>query len=457
MQWEIWWLLAVGVVIPSVFTIGIDHEDGRNAGMMVMVGLYTIYKAVVGGQVWLSMTCAMFGIWIVLSLLWSETRKSRMEVGVWVCYLVMLTAAQNLGSIVPMVVVAVGATWISLKQLWHHIKGDFHHNNSVYMGNSNHNATVLVWGMVSAVWMMEGVNPWWIVSVGVIATTIVGSRCRSGVLSLGLIIYYLVVCRYGILHWVSLGMVWMAVGCISYFILHSNRIESDIDTRQVLWCAALNLIKKSPIWGHGLNSYRMLLPGEVERMRKVENSNHTSHRVHNDWLEIGVELGLVGTLLFSALIWGMVKPETTPLLLGLTIMGSFFFPLREVHTAVPFWIVLGSMSGRMGQLVTWRWETQVVAIGLASWLIVVGVKKILALAYAEKGGEENLETALRYDPWNSTFMATLSEVTENKRKAWWMAMRVWDRYDGDLVRGWVKWRYKKTEQEYWRDGHASEK
>jgi hypothetical protein len=83
---------------------------------------------------------------------------------------------------------------------------------------------------------------------------------------------------------------------------------------------------------------------EFDKTPGMRESNRAT-RVHNDHLELLLEIGLVGYGLFIALI---AQIPLSPIMFGLVIAfginACFFFPLREAHTALPFWAILGACA-----------------------------------------------------------------------------------------------------------------
>jgi len=79
-------------------------------------------------------------------------------------------------------------------------------------------------------------------------------------------------------------------------------VDSANDTNSVrygIWQSALNMINDSPLLGSGLGSYAHNLSNEGYA---TWNLGHGIKRVHNDLLELAVELGLVGVTLFAGVV-----------------------------------------------------------------------------------------------------------------------------------------------------------
>lgn len=121
--------------------------------------------------------------------------------------------------------------------------------------------------------------------------------------------------------------------------------DGSVSERSRLWQEALVNIKSSPLQGTGLGNYPLLVKPNAEAREPIY--------VHNLYLDIAVELGLVGLGLFILLIVSCLpkfsfSPHTLlsyrlALLLSLSIflIHSFFeYPLFSVHILPLFLIIL---------------------------------------------------------------------------------------------------------------------
>lgn len=77
--------------------------------------------------------------------------------------------------------------------------------------------------------------------------------------------------------------------------LNDMRLDGGEQTRPAMWEAAWQLFQEEPILGNGLGSYRYLLD-----QHRPEGFLDSPQHVHNDYLEMASELGVVGLLLFLA-------------------------------------------------------------------------------------------------------------------------------------------------------------
>ena len=117
-------------------------------------------------------------------------------------------------------------------------------------------------------------------------------------------------------------------GYLSFTTVTSENISSITESvantstpRYQIWKVALNMFIDSPIIGTGLGSFSQNLGNEGYSTWVINNS----FRVHNDLLELAVELGLVGICIFISVI--------------LSIIYSMFHILKKIPVKFIFSII----------------------------------------------------------------------------------------------------------------------
>ena len=128
-----------------------------------------------------------------------------------------------------------------------------------------------------------------------------------------------------------------------------------------IWAASWELLKQSPIIGHGLGSYTFLYPA----YRHPADSS-TGYFVHNDYFQIWLEAGLPALLLLvSLLILVLVKfihatkNKSVPVAARIELTGWFCAVFAiALHSLVTFnfyvlttLIIVGMMLARMSQII----------------------------------------------------------------------------------------------------------
>ena len=127
-----------------------------------------------------------------------------------------------------------------------------------------------------------------------------------------------------------------------------QRVQDPNATRKVLYKSALNLITKEPYFGYGLGNYRDAI--------NQEGIHKKIKRAHNDILELILELGLFGLIIFSAFVVLTIKQvfkissdqnySDYMAYLSIAFIGSFInaqfsFPYQNIHAPILLSIYLG--------------------------------------------------------------------------------------------------------------------
>jgi O-antigen ligase len=82
--------------------------------------------------------------------------------------------------------------------------------------------------------------------------------------------------------------------------------QGTLQVRSVIWSGALSLFRESPLFGHGPGSFQILFPRYRSPEYSILGVSHNTLHAHCEYLEILVDLGITGLLLWAAAAWGMV-------------------------------------------------------------------------------------------------------------------------------------------------------
>jgi hypothetical protein len=173
-----------------------------------------------------------------------------------------------------------------------------------------------------------------------------------------------------------------------------------------------------------------------------------THRVHNDHLETMVELGIFGFVLFLAIIYSLDWANNIILggaVIAFAVHGLFFFPLREAHTAIPFFTVVGLMSAGAFQPIPVDPIIAIVLIVICIRIMGEVIRHLKGLdcydkfvkCPTEEGRKHFIRAAISHDPFNGLYLANgyYHHVIEEPDVAFMYAQRCLMSYDG----GKVKW------------------
>jgi O-antigen ligase len=168
-------------------------------------------------------------------------------------------------------------------------------------------------------------------------------------------------------------------------------------TRFLIWQGSWELLKESPWFGIGLGIYSLAWPPY-----RHLNDSTAGYFVHNDYLQLWIEAGLPGLLLFLAIFaaaaWMMIRVwrgnvtavtrgqrvELTGLAAG--VFAVAFHSLFDFNFwVVPTLILCGVMLGRLQKLAApglgaWRFEPRRL-VSRPTYLLIVGLLFLFPLVY----------------------------------------------------------------------------
>ncbi len=82
--------------------------------------------------------------------------------------------------------------------------------------------------------------------------------------------------------------------------------QGTLQVRKTIWSGALRLFFESPVTGHGPGSFQILFPRYRNPEYSILGVSHNTLHAHCEYLEILVDLGIVGLILWTAALWGML-------------------------------------------------------------------------------------------------------------------------------------------------------
>ena len=83
--------------------------------------------------------------------------------------------------------------------------------------------------------------------------------------------------------------------------------SSSSGLRLEIWKTTVNLIAERPFWGWGINSFEAVMPHAQSALIFKENVEGNFTHPHNAFLQVWLDLGLVGVLIVTALIASVAK------------------------------------------------------------------------------------------------------------------------------------------------------
>jgi len=242
------------------------------------------------------------------------------------------------------------------------------------------------------------------------------------------------------------GLVLMATVVFFFTGFNPDRIlhAGSLATRWEVWRITLKMIAQKPLWGYGLDSFRLVFPKfQSWDLIRMEGRS-IFDRPHNDLLQVGFSLGLLGLTAYLWLIfaffwtsWGKRREfgkgesrwTTAGLLAGvLGYLVSIQFSFSSVATSSLLWIVMGLvLSGEFKNISPGRWPSKARTAKAAALLVVTLVSVILAFVtpaadYLARKGKSSQELNLfdraekfyrlsvKLAPWETLYRLRLGET-----------------------------------------------
>ncbi|MFH1230562.1 MAG: O-antigen ligase family protein [Planctomycetota bacterium] len=471
---NILYIFILAAVIP--FIAWQQREEGRNFISMIITGVFLILLLLTNKLpiFWDNTTILVlcFAIWMTASMFWTNSRQSSQDLFFMLCCLVVFLIARNITLGVLLSIIFMPGVIFAGMSLYNY-KSEQPRKKWPIFGNSNHIGAFLLCPLFAGLWLSFNISWWVFPLVFLVVFAMAFNRCRGAQIGTitGLMYVAYIQCPWMILS--------IPVFLTVFWILYQSRKNDpyfmsgrgNFYQRMSLLVAAIHLIRKTPVAGYGLRTFRReyptIIPGLLNsRIMKhfyakdASIESQTSHRIHNDHLEIIFELGFIGYViflsLFASLSWA-VNPLLAGAVIAFAVHGLFFFPLREAHTAFPFWALAGGMAGTTITMISINPVIAgaiVLIIGRVLYEISV---KIIALLYYDQAVKINvlpnpeddvgkktlarkqlfINHAIGCDPYNNIYLTQgyYYNVFNNPEIAFQYASRCLENYDG----GKVKW------------------
>ncbi len=203
------------------------------------------------------------------------------------------------------------------------------------------------------------------------------------------------------------------------FVYYSKHPDADVTKKEnnnsvferlMIWRNSVRMIKANPLFGSGLNNWKILYPkyGSIEGTVMIDSGRITYEHPHNDYLLVFAEQGLVGFLLYLAFYFYLFK-------IGIR-------RIKQCNNATSEWFVLFLLSGTISYLVISCFayprsrmfepmlmmivyscivsisseESGIVRRIFKGWFVLPLILALLAVqaAYARINGEANIRTVL---------------------------------------------------------------
>ncbi len=304
-----------------------------------------------------SIAMASFLIWIFLSNSWSTcARQSWIDTLVWLSLFFLFCIGQRVDK--EYIVIAVSLPVYGMLPIFFFQKfRQKQYKPGSIFGNPNHMGSYLTLNLFVFLWLSFNTSVWFLMMAGIIVISIYMTKHKTSIISSALVGSLLAY------HYIdNIYLLFIAPLLLVLYLIRSHRVSNlkgSIEIRIGYYIACLDTVIHRPITGWGLRTFRREQFFAVHRIGKKypdvfkKYPLPTTHRLHNDYLEIFHELGIVGFLLFLYILYGLNWSGDIILssgLLAVLVISFFFFPLREPHIAAPFWVLAGTTSNTSVEL-----------------------------------------------------------------------------------------------------------
>ncbi|MEA3267301.1 MAG: O-antigen ligase family protein [Candidatus Fermentibacteria bacterium] len=110
--------------------------------------------------------------------------------------------------------------------------------------------------------------------------------------------------------------------------------QGTLQVRKIIWLGAFDLFRDSPVLGHGPGSFQILFPEYRNPYYSILGVSHNTLHAHCEYLEILVDIGLVGLILWGLAVWGVLRRLKNVDLLRAGAMAGLAAMLAEGFVSV---------------------------------------------------------------------------------------------------------------------------
>lgn len=171
--------------------------------------------------------------------------------------------------------------------------------------------------------------------------------------------------------------------------------HNSLEHRFIVWNRSMDMMVDNPVLGVGAGNWKVVIPSYGIKSFDDEGryGMDFAMRAHNDFLQTGAELGVLGLLgligFFVVGFWlsiaiarkgeGSEEREKGFLILlaflGLAVVASFSFPFERIFQSTMFWTYLALaialwIKKKEGSLLQSKWWTPIVGLVIAGCLVV---------------------------------------------------------------------------------------
>ncbi len=329
-------LAALYLILLPLFFVGGPNGVREYLSIIISFALWMVALAF-GSVPDIPMPVVCFIAWVWMSVFWSRNKENAiLDALVMSSFVTCFAVIQHIDRTLALLLSflpAPGIAALMLFEEWKMATGKLsvgHHPGGIF-GNANHAGVYLALNVLTGVWLAIEMSLWLTPFVLLVILGVFYSRSRNAQFSTlaGIASVFVFMGQWWIIILAPIILCW-------FVWVFDNK---GLAGRNIIFRKAFDLIKKNPVFGYGINSFRL--------EHSFIPPAHQTHRVHNDILEFCVDLGVIG---LGVLVWIYASVDWTvnPLLSAQLVVGiltaCLFFTFREIHTGMPLWTLLAVLS-----------------------------------------------------------------------------------------------------------------
>lgn len=378
--------------------------------------------------------------WLALSVMWTtHYGNSINDLLMLLAIMTIVLAVQQVDGVTVLLMGFMPACGMAGLEIYQWVRKQEPNRRGALFGNTNHSGIYYAIYFFVGLWLSRHISVVFLPFSLLLLLGIVYSRCRAALL--GLCIGAGVAVYIDTHDWLILSFcVFLGIlGIITQRVESNSRLSAAkraLIGRWIIVKKTVKMIVERPVFGWGLGTFRK---EHQERTPAI-----TTHRVHNDILEITFETGVVGLCLIAGFFWSLSwsDPFFSAALVAGIVSSCFFFTFRESHTAAPLMVLCGLSLPPVEVVAIPYAVSVVVVLAMARILWVHVIKKWIALVWWAKGAKHKtleaqlacIEKAVKWYPlteYIARYSYTLS--FKNPGESYEAASRMIYQYDGRVV------------------------
>ncbi|MEA5259585.1 O-antigen ligase family protein [Arcicella aquatica] len=187
--------------------------------------------------------------------------------------------------------------------------------------------------------------------------------------------------------WIKGLVSFLLIGIVSLFILQLFFLkENSAIGRTLIWKVGFTMWLDNPFWGKGFNSVSHQYFNYQAHYFSVDRSaqeqwiaGNVSY-VFNDFLQIAIEYGSIGLILFVGIYTTIIRKNTSPyvaVLVSCLLTGQSSYPLESIPTQLHWYLILSLCLLRvvpLKSILLSKWTMSILGVAIFSLSLILWLK-----------------------------------------------------------------------------------